>query len=110
MRYLVSLNKDEAFKKVFGNLSIAKAFLEDLLNVRIQSIERLERDHKITDAASIVRFDFRCRIDGKDVIIEMQQDNYNYLVKRFYLYHCLNTSLQLEVIEDRTYTDSHTGK
>jgi predicted transposase YdaD len=98
MRYLVSLNKDEAFKKVFKELPIAKAFLEDLLNVKIQEIEHLERDNKMTDAAAIVRFDFRCRIDDRDVIIEMQQDNFNYLVKRFYLYHCLSTGLQLEVI------------
>jgi Trp operon repressor len=110
MRYLVSLNKDAAFKKVFGNKYIAKAFLEDMLNIKIQSIELLERDNKITDAASVVRFDFRCRIDDQDVIIEVQQDNFNYLVKRFYLYHCLSTSLQLEVIKDRMYTDPLTGK
>jgi hypothetical protein len=102
MQYLAPLNNDEPFKKVFGDPDISKTFLEDMLNVVIESIERLETDHKISSAASIVRFDFRCRISGQEVVIEMQNDYFHYLVKRFYLYHCLSTSLQLEVIKDKT--------
>jgi hypothetical protein len=109
MQYLVPLNKDEAFKKVFSNKHIAKAFLEDMLNVTIQEIELLGTDHKITNAASIVRFDFRCKINNEDVIIEIQNDYYEGLIKRFYLYHCLSTSLQLEVIKDKIEEHPITG-
>jgi hypothetical protein len=110
MQYLAPLNKDEPFKKVFNDDEIAKAFLEDMLNVTIESIKRLETDHKITSAASVVRFDFRCKILGKEVIIEMQNDYYDGLIKRFYLYHCLNTGLQLEVIKDKAEKHPITGK
>ncbi|MEO0044548.1 MAG: hypothetical protein RL329_3996 [Bacteroidota bacterium] len=106
MQYLVPLNNDEPFKKVFGDKWISKAFLEDMLGVEITEIELISTDFKITIAASIVRFDFRCRINGKYVIIEMQQDYHDYLIQRFYLYHCLNTGLQLEVIKDKTELNS----
>jgi hypothetical protein len=110
MQYLASLNKDEPFKKVFSDIDIAKAFLEDMLNVTIENIKELETDHKITNAASVVRFDFRCQILGQDVIIEMQNDYYEGLVKRFYLYHCLSTGLQLEVIKDKAEEHPVTGR
>jgi hypothetical protein len=109
MQYLVPLTKDEAFKKVFGDVHIAKAFLEDMLNVTIQSIVLHATDHKVTNAASVVRFDFRCKIDNEDVIIEIQNDFYEGLIKRFYLYHCLSTSLQLEVIKDKIEEHPITG-
>ena len=37
--YLVPLNNDEPFKKVFRDKEISKAFLEDLLDVTIESIK-----------------------------------------------------------------------
>ncbi|MEN9611517.1 MAG: hypothetical protein RLZZ628_2331 [Bacteroidota bacterium] len=101
MQYLVPLNNDEPFKKVFGDKWISKAFLEDMLGVEITEIELLSTDFKITSASSVVRFDFRCRINEQYVIIEMQQDYHDYLIQRFYLYHCLSTGLQLEIIKDK---------
>ncbi|MGE5343354.1 MAG: hypothetical protein ACM3SY_17945, partial [Candidatus Omnitrophota bacterium] len=41
-------------------------------------------------------FDFRCKIKGSYVIIDMQQWYKRDIGKRFYLYHTVNTSLQLE--------------
>jgi hypothetical protein len=101
MRYLLPLNNDGPFKAVFSDPEIAKPFLEAILGVQMTEIELLPTDHKVTNAASIVRFDFRCKIDGQYVIIEMQKVTYNYLIKRFYLYHCLSVALQLEYIQDK---------
>ena len=39
----------------------------------IEEIETLPETCRITDDASIVEFVFRCRIDGKTVIVDMQQ-------------------------------------
>jgi len=94
--YLAPLNYDRFFKKVFSDLEIAKKFLEDALSVTISEIELLEREHKITDAARSVEFDFRCKIGAKYVIIEMQQWFKPDIIQRFHLYHSLNTALQLE--------------
>jgi len=52
--------------------------------------------HKITDDATAIEFDFRCKIDNQYVIIDMQQWYKPDVVHRFYTYHCLNTALQLE--------------
>ncbi len=52
----------------------------------------------------IVKFDFRCKIHGKYVVIEMQQKYKTDVNKRFYLYHCVNTGLQLESLEPITIT------
>jgi hypothetical protein len=104
MQYLISLNSDYGFKKVFKDPEIARIFLQDFLNIEIEEITLLETDHKITDGAVIVRFDFRCKVNGEYIIIEMQKASYPYLIKRFYLYHCLNTALQLEFIKDAVVT------
>jgi len=94
--YLAPLNYDRFFKKVFSDLEIAKKFLEDALSVTISEINLLSREHKITDAARSVDFDFRCKIDENYVIIEMQQWFKPDIIQRFHLYHSLNTALQLE--------------
>jgi hypothetical protein len=97
--YIVSLNVDLSFGKAFSDTEIAKQFLEDVFGVPITKIELLRTIHKITDGAVIIKFDFRCKIDGKYVIIEMQQKYKPDVNKRFYLYHCLSTALQLETLE-----------
>jgi len=94
--YLAPLNYDRYFKKVFSDLKIAKRFLEDFLDIEIQEIELLPVKKAITDQARFVEFDFRCKIDDNYVIIDMQQWYKADVVKRFYLYNSLNTSLQLE--------------
>jgi len=94
--YLAPLNYDRYFKKVFSELSIAKRFLEDFFEIKIETIELLEIQHKITDDAVAVEFDFRCKIDDCFVIIDMQQWYKPDVVHRFYTYHCINTALQLE--------------
>jgi hypothetical protein len=103
--YLLPLNADELFKRVFSDLNIAKAFIEDMLGVQITEIIKMDTDHRITDNAALVRFDYRCKINGEYVIIEMQQGYKQNVVKRFFLYHCLNTALQLETISETVRTD-----
>ena len=46
MRYLAPLNYDRFFKKVFSDTKIAKRFLEDFFEFKIESIEVLPLDHK----------------------------------------------------------------
>jgi len=94
--FLAPLNYDRFFKKVFSDSKIAKKFLEDFFDIQIDSIELLDEIHKITDNAQTVEFDFRCKIEGKYVIIDMQQWYKTDIMKRFYLYHTVNTALQLE--------------
>ncbi len=94
--YLAPLNYDRFFKKVFSELRIAKQFLEDFLGVEIEEITEFPVQHKVTDAATQVEFDYRCKIEGHYVIIDMQQWYKPDVVKRFYLYHTLNSALQLE--------------
>jgi len=94
--YLAPLNYDRYFKKVFSEMKIAQRFLEDFFEVVIEKIELLSIHHKITDDAVAVEFDFRCKIDGQFVIIDMQQWYKPDIVHRFYTYHCINTALQLE--------------
>jgi len=96
--YLAPLNYDRYFKKVFSDERIVKQFLEDFLDVTITSIERLPEKHQVTDDAAIVEFDYRCQIANNYVIIDMQQWYKPDLVQRFYLYHALNTGLQLETL------------
>ncbi|MBP6664733.1 MAG: hypothetical protein KA168_05565 [Chitinophagales bacterium] len=100
--YLVPLNYDPFFKKIFSDVRISKRFLEDFLNITIQKIELLPLDTKITNKASFVSFDFRCKIDDQYVIIDMQQWYKSDIVKRFYVYHALDTVLQLEIIGDKS--------
>ena len=94
--YLAPLNYDRYFKKVFSDTKIAKRFLEDFFEITIETIELLTIQHKITDDAVAVEFDFRCKIDNNFVIIDMQQWYKSDVVHRFYTYHCINTALQLE--------------
>ena len=94
--YLAPLNYDRFFKKIFSNLEIAKQFLEDFFGFEIEEIELLPTDHKMTNEASLLNFDYRCKIKQKFIIIEMQQWYKHDVVKRFYLYHAANTVLQLE--------------
>ena len=96
--YLAPLNYDRFFKKVFSDLMIAKKFLEDFLDVDIEEIKVLERKHKATDDAVAVEFDYRCKIEGQYVIIDMQQWYKFDIVKRFYVYHSLSSVLQLEIM------------
>ncbi|MCP4132179.1 MAG: hypothetical protein GY754_14505, partial [bacterium] len=60
--YLAPLNYDRFFKKVFSDKEISRRFLEDFLEVKIDSIELLKEKHQLTDDASVVEFDFRCKI------------------------------------------------
>ena len=96
--YLAPFNYDRFFERAFSDLNVAKQFLEDLLKTKIETIELLSRKKKITDDAAFVEFDFRCKINGEYVIVDMQQWYKQDVVKRFYLYFCNNTSLQLEKI------------
>ena len=100
--YLAPLNYDRYFKKVFSDTRIAKRFLEDFFDITIEELEILPTKHKITDNSSAVEFDFRCKIDGKYVIIDMQQWYKSDIVHRFYMYHSMNTVLQLEKMPDKS--------
>ena len=101
--YLAPLNYDRFFKKVFSEISIAKRFLEDFFDIEIEEIEPLTTKHKITDSATAVEFDFRCKIkDAYYIIIDMQQWYKTDIIKRFYAYHSLNTVLQLEQMPDKS--------
>jgi hypothetical protein len=94
--YLAPLNYDRFFKKVFSELRIAKRFLEDFFDVTIEEIEVLNNRNKITDSATGVEFDFRCKMDGRYVIVDMQQWYKTDIIKRFYVYHSVSTALQLQ--------------
>ncbi len=94
--YLAPLNYDRYFKKVFSETRIAQQFLEDFLEVTIERPEMLPKQKYVTDDAAYVEFDFRCKIAGASVIIDMQQWYKPDIIQRLYLYHALNTGLQLE--------------
>ncbi|MDM8552252.1 hypothetical protein QUF72_19355, partial [Desulfobacterales bacterium HSG2] len=94
--YLAPLNYDRFFKKVFSDPEISRRFLEDFLGTEIESIEILKEKHAVTDDAAFVEFDFRCKIRDGYVIVDMQQWYKPDVAQRFYLYHALNTGLQLE--------------
>ena len=94
--FLAPLNYDRFFKKIFSDKNIAKRFLEDFFEVTIEQIDLVSLDHKLTNEANLVKFDFRCKIDGEYIIIDMQQWYKQDIVQRFYLYHTANTVLQLE--------------
>ncbi len=105
--YVAPLNFDLFFKKVFGNPKIARHFLQDFLRVKITKITLLGVEYKVTNDAVIVKFDYRCKINGEYVIIEMQQRYKQDVVKRFYLYHSLSTALQLETLKPITLTKAN---
>jgi hypothetical protein len=94
--YLAPINYHRFFVKVFSDERIAQKFLEDFLDVEIQEFQVLEDKHRITNDAAAVEFDFRCKIQDSYVIIDMQQWYKPDIVQRFFLYHTLNTALQLE--------------
>jgi len=100
--YLAPLNYDRYFKKVFSDTRIAKRFLEDFFDITIDKLEILPTKHKITDNSTAVEFDFRCKIKDSFIIIDMQQWFKTDIVKRFYMYHSMNTVLQLEKIPDKS--------
>lgn len=93
---MAPLNYDRFFKKVFSDIEIAKAFLEDIFDLEIQEIEQLKEKHRVTDDARVVEFDYRCKIDDQYIIIDMQQWHKPDIAHRFYIYHAVNSSLQLE--------------
>ena len=99
--FLAPLNYDKYFRKVFCNENISKRFLEDFLETGINEFEMLKGRHRVTDDASLVEFDFRCRIQDSVVILDMQQWYKRDVSQRFYLYHTLNTGLQLEELSDK---------
>ncbi len=99
--YLAPLNYDRFFKKVFSHLHIAKAFLQDFLDVEIEEIESLEKTQFLTHESAKLEFDFRCKIKGTDIIVDMQQWYKPDVIKRFYLYHCASTVLQLERLPEK---------
>lgn len=101
--YLAPLNYDRFFKKVFSETRIAQRFLEDFFDVTIESIEPLPNRHKVTDDSTAVEFDFRCKMNGQYVIVDMQQWYKPDYVKRFYVYHCINSALQLENMPLRSF-------
>ena len=100
--YLAPLNYDRFFQRIFSDSVTAKRFFEDILDVTITDFQPLPRKNKMTDDAAFVEFDYRCRIDGKYNILDMQQWYKIDVVKRFYLYSCNNTSLQLETMKSVT--------
>ncbi|MCF8370438.1 MAG: hypothetical protein K9H64_02370 [Bacteroidales bacterium] len=100
--YLAPLNYDRYFKKVFSDTRIAKRFLEDFFDFTIDEMEVLPTRHKITDNATAVEFDFRCKVNNNYIIIDMQQWFKTDIVKRFYMYHSMNTVLQLEGMPDKS--------
>ncbi len=99
--YLAPLNYDRFFKKIFSDNEIAKAFLEDFLDVEIEEIQQLGNEHAITNKSKIVEFDYRCKINGQYIIIDMQQWYKSDIAQRFYIYHALNSALQLEDLKEK---------
>ncbi len=111
--YLGPLNSDRLFKKVFSDLEIAKSFLEDFLDIKIDDIVNINKQDntaRVTDDATIVEFDFRCEVNGQFIIIDMQQWYKQDIIQRFYLYHCLNTSLQLQDLDLKSIYLDKKGK
>ncbi len=108
--FLAPLNYNRFFQKVFSDEKIAKKFLEDFLEVEIESFEFLKEKHKITDDAQIVEFDFRCMIQGNYVIIDMQQWYKPDITQRFYVYHAVSTGLQLEKLPKKGIVESSKPK
>ncbi len=100
--YLAPLNYDRFFKKVFSETKIAKRFIEDFLDVKIEAIEPVLDKYKLTDAASAIEFDYRCKIDGKFIVVDMQQWYKPDVIKRFYLYHCVSSAVQLEMMPSKS--------
>jgi hypothetical protein len=102
--YLAPLNYDRFFKRVFAHDHIAKRFLEDFLQVEIEDFQRLPEENRVTDDAAKVIFDYRCKIKGQYITIDMQQWYKTDIVRRFYLYHAVSSVLQLETMKSKTFS------
>ncbi len=99
--YLAPLNYDRFFKKVFSNLDIARRFLEDFLDIKIEKLEFLPNKYSVTNDAQTVEFDFHCKTKSEQFIIEMQQWYKHDIVQHFYVYHALGVAFQLEDIKEK---------
>jgi hypothetical protein len=108
--FLAPLNYDRFFSKVFSDEKIVRRFLEDCLDVKIEEFKMLKNKHKVTDDAAAVEFDFRCKIDDSYVIIDMQQWYKWDVVQRFYIYHALNSGLQLEELPFKNFVLDRTSR
>ena len=109
---ILPLNYDKYFKKTFADTEIAQQFLEDFLNVEIAEITPQDLEVNLTNKSRELRFDFRCKNAEQHFIVEMQQWYKHDVVKRFFVYHCSNTVLQLEDMPKvkRQIFDRKTGK
>ncbi len=109
---ILPLTYDRYFKKVFSNTRITKQFLEDFLGIEIESIELFDKDFNVTNTSRELRFDCVGKADQQHFIVEMQQWYKYDVVKRFYLYHCANTLLQLEnmPMRERLVRNRSTGE
>jgi hypothetical protein len=97
--FLAPLNYDRFFERVFSDVEVAKHFLQDFLDITIEEITPLPRKQQLTDDAAFVEFDYRAKVNGEYIILDMQQWYKTDVVQRFHLYACLNTALQLENLE-----------
>lgn len=78
--YLAPLNYDRFFRKVFSHTHIAKAFLEDFLDVKIEEITLLERAHLLTNKA--MRIILKKSLDAQDLTYIESEDEHIRLVNR----------------------------
>lgn len=56
MSFAAPLNYDWLFEKVFSNLSIAKAFLEDCSDVSLDPVPKLKDENEIINEYGILEF------------------------------------------------------
>ncbi len=97
--YLAPMNYNRFFERLFKIPVIAQRIFEDILDIKITEITPLPRKTKLTVDAAYVEFDYRCKIDGQYVILDMQQWYKKDVIKRFYMYDANNTSLQMETLK-----------
>lgn len=100
--FLAPLNYDRYFNKIFSDERIAKRFLEDFLETNITKIEMLKGKYRVTNNASLVEFDFRCKIDNTYVILDMQQWYKRDITQRFYLYNAPQYRLAIRTFTFKT--------
>jgi hypothetical protein len=108
--YLAPLNYERFFRKIFSDLETAQSFLQDFLDIKILEIQPLKEKHRLSDDSKVVEFDFRCRTEHGTFIVDMQQWYKADLVHRFYVYHCLNTGLQLEDLRYKSLEQNQLDK
>ena len=102
MRYLAPFNADYFFIKIISNPDIAKVIIEDVLRVNVTELKPQPVEYKLTNKAYRIKFDYRCKINGHYVVIEMQQGHKQDVGKRFCLYHGINLAVQLESLPKKT--------